>query len=709
MGNEFVQIFRDEAEELLRELESSLLELEKNTGDEELIRRIFRALHTLKGSGTMFGFDDISKFSHEIENVFDLVRKGSIVVNKQIIDLSLAALDVIKKLLNRKQNSQLKSYSNEILQQIKQCIGPEVFGQDIGEEINSTETLPAVIPSEEPGEEITFRIRFIPNLELLRLGTDIISLLKEICVMGYCEIVPHIKDVPVLEEIVPDYSYIYWDILLTTTAGINAIKDVFILIEDNAEINIDIIDEGKKFDGEEEYKKLGYILVERGDLTEEEMEHVLIEKKRFGELLVEKGLVEGEKIESALMEQKHIRELRNRRRDGDGSSTLRVSSEKADKLVDLVGELVTLQAHLEQVATKVDNPALIAISEEAQRLIGDLREVTMNIRMIPIGTYFARFTRLVRDLSGELKKKVELNAAGGETELDKTIIEKLNDPLAHLIRNCIDHGIEAPEIREKLGKGKVGNISLSVSYSGPHVRIIIKDDGRGIEPETIKNRALSLGLLNTPELTSEKELFQLLFEPGFSTAQTVTNISGRGVGLDVVKKNIDALRGTIQIESSKGEGTTVTLKIPLTLAIIDGLLVRIAREFFIIPLTIVEEIMEFSKEELENSKGRNIKNIRGRVVPFIVLREQFDIFGQPPDIQTMVLVEAEQKDKDFIGFVVDEVIGKHQTVIKSLGKVYQNVEGLSGATILGDGTVALILDISSLIMAVEIDEQYALE
>jgi two-component system chemotaxis sensor kinase CheA len=696
MSNEHAEIFKEEAGELLEELETSLLELEKNTRDEELTRKIFRALHTIKGSGAMFGFDEISGFSHELENVFDAVRKGTAVVTKDLIDLSLSAVDVIKKMLEGAPDQNLDTQRQEILARIKQPAA--------GEEEKKAEP-PAEAPEsaeKEPMPEMTYRIRFKPSFEIQQKGTDLIDILNELRALGYGEVVAHVWDVPLLEDIVPDGCYVYWDIILTTSAGINAIKDVFILIEDEAEIKIDIIDEGKGLEEEEDYKKLGYILVERGDLTPEEMDRVLHSKKLFGELLVEEGLVESEKIQSALLEQKHVRELRDKRQKEEAVSTLKVPSDKADKLVNLVGELVTLQARLGQLSEHLDDPDLLSVSEEAERLVWDLRDSTMSIRMVPIGTCFTRFNRLVRDLSNELGKKARLTAVGEETELDKTVIERLGDPLVHLIRNCLDHGIEAPGKREKLGKPGVGTIHLSASYAGAYVIIVIEDDGSGIDPGAIKARALERGLIKPGAELSEKELFNLLFEPGFSTAREVTSVSGRGVGLDVVKKNIEALRGTIQVDSEKRKGTMITLKIPLTLAIIDGLLATISGENFIFPLSMVEEIVELTTGGVTKTHGRNITNIRGRIVPYVILREQFEIDGQVPEIQQIVVVEVEHRK---IGFVVDQVIGKHQTVIKSLGKVYQNAKGLSGATILGDGTVALILDVSTLAQVAEIQEQ----
>jgi two-component system chemotaxis sensor kinase CheA len=331
----------------------------------------------------------------------------------------------------------------------------------------------------------------------------------------------------------------------------------------------------------------------------------------------------------------------------------------------------------------------------------------MGIRMMPIGTTFSKFKRVVRDLSSELGKEAVLITEGAETELDKTVIERLSDPLVHLIRNCIDHGIEPPETREATGKPGQGTVHLSAIHSGAHVLIQIRDDGAGLDANGIRAKATEKGLVdgNTPDL-SDRELFQFILAPGFSTAKKVTDVSGRGVGLDVVKKAIDALRGSIEISSQKGLGTTITLKLPLTLAIIDGFLTRIGAENFVFPLSLVEECVELNRKSVNNSHGRNIANVRGDIVPYIRLRERFSIDGGPPPIEQIVITRVEDKR---VGFVVDHIIGGHQTVIKNLGGFYRNVEGISGATILGDGTVALILDVPKLVQSSEKEEMQSLK
>ena len=481
-------------------------------------------------------------------------------------------------------------------------------------------------------------------------------------------------------------------------------KDVFVFVEDDCELNIDIIDDSLTSDKETSHKKLGDILVERGDLSTENLRKTLAKQKRFGQMLLDANLINACKVESALAEQQHvsvITEKREIKQKKDAASTIRVDSDKLDSLVNLVGELVTVQARLTQTAASKDDSELILVAEEVERLTEELRDNTMSVRMVQIGTMFARFKRLIRDLSSEMGKTIEMSTEGAETELDKTVIDKLNDPLVHLIRNSIDHGIETPDDREAAGKPRHGIVHLSATHSGANVLIEIVDDGAGLNPEAIKAKAVEKGLIEPDAELPEKDIFALILQAGFSTAEKVTNVSGRGVGMDVVKRSIEALRGTIDISSKRGVGTTITLKIPLTLAIIDGLLVKIGQEVFVVPLSLVEECVELTAEDIEKAHGRHIANVRGEIIPYINLRDKFSINGGKPDIEQIVIAEV---DDNRVGFVVDDVIGEHQTVIKALGKFYRDVEGVSGATILGDGTVALILDIPKLVQSAVKDE-----
>jgi two-component system chemotaxis sensor kinase CheA len=373
----------------------------------------------------------------------------------------------------------------------------------------------------------------------------------------------------------------------------------------------------------------------------------------------------------------------------DTATSLRVPAAKLDQFVDLVGELVTLQARLSELAARRDDPEISEVSEGIDCLTSALRETSMNIRMLPIRGTFERFRRLVHDLARDLGKNVELTLSGADTELDKTVIEKLSDPLMHLIRNSMDHGIEPPDVRASQGKPAMATIHLSARHEGASVVISVSDDGRGIDSDAVLKRAIERGRTTAGITLTDSQIFEFIFEPGFSTASQVTDVSGRGVGMDVVRKHVDMLRGSIDVVSNRGAGTIVTLRVPLTLAIIDGLLVKVEDASFVLPLANTLECIELTDSDVDLANGKHVVNVRGEIVPYIRLRENFNIESPRPRIEQIMLVETE--DGRF-GLVVDQVLGNCQTVIKSLGRCYREVQIISGATILGNGTVALVLD-----------------
>lgn len=693
-----VSAFMEEAYERLAELEAALLELENSPSNSELIDSAFRAMHTIKGSAGMFGFDDIVEFTHNIETVFDLVRDGTIEITRELIELTLSAHDQIGKLLDDS-NQPLEediAKRKEISEAYVRFLptSPVSDPEQTEIEIKPEKISPTTVES----ELVIFRIRFKPNRDLFSTGTNPLLLLNELRELGDCRITANFDFKGTLEDLNPELCYTWWDIILSTRESKNEIQDVFIFVEDLSEISIEVIDTDTGFELIEGYKKLGEILVERGDVKKDEIQRILSEKVLLGEKLQKEGLVQKSQVESALAEQNAVKEVRDKRKSSDAVSSIRVASTKLDKLVDLVGELVTAQARLSQIANDKDDSSVLSIAEEIERLTAELRDSTMSVRMLTFGTTFNKFRRLVRDLSSELGKNIVLKTEGEETELDKNVIEQLNDPLVHLLRNAVDHGIESPGERQTAGKNSQGNIHLSASYSGAQVLIKIKDDGAGMDPEKIRNKAIEKGIISKEAKLSDKDSFFLIFEPGFSTAKEVTNVSGRGVGMDVVKKSIENLRGSVDIESKAGEGTTLTIKLPLTLAIIDGLLVQVGIEYFIVPLAFVEECIELTDEDIKNAHGRHVTNVRGQIVPYIRMRDQFCINGEKPEIEQVVITEIEGHR---VGFVVDKVIGQHQTVIKNLSRLYKDVDTISGATIMADGTVALIVDINKHLQMVE--------
>lgn len=696
------EMFRSEAYELIGELESALLALEEAPDDKNVINRVFRALHTVKGSGGACGFDDVSRFAHEVETLYDAARTDRLAITREIIDLTLAARDQIAALFESYyQNKPVEqAVTARLISQVRDLM-PEGFMTPAKKAADPAVPGP---PPSTAARQATYRIRFRPAQNIFHTGTNPQSLLDELATFGACRIVAQLGDVPALENLDPELCYVYWDLILTTDQTIDAIRDVFIFVQDLSDVKIEQLEVDGVLSGDEEYKKLGELLVERGDLSQEDIRFVTTEQKRFGELVVEKGLAPNDRVEAALREQQHVRDLRKQRLKVEELASIRVASAKLDTLVDLVGELVTVQARLSQVAAGADNALLLTIAEEVERLTAELRDTSMSIRMLPIGTTFNKFKRVVRDLSQSLGKSVDLVMDGSETELDKTVIEKLHDPLVHIIRNCIDHGIELPDGRAQAGKQRHGTIRLSAEHAGAHVLIRVADDGAGMDPGAIRSKAMENGLITADAELTERDLYALVLLPGFSTAREVSDVSGRGVGMDVVKQAIDALRGTIEIHSVRGEGTTITLSLPLTLAIIDGFLTRIAGKHYVIPLSLVEECVELREAATRTASGRTLLNVRSELVPYIVLRERFAISGVRQDIEQVVITKVNGMR---VGFVVDHIVGGHQTVIKNLGRMYRKVEGISGATILGDGSVALILDVPKLVDGVEREEAEA--
>ncbi len=692
--NKFSEGYRQEAQELLVQVEDSILDIEDNPEDLEAVNRLFRAMHTIKGSGAMFGFDEIAAFTHHVESAMDKVREGLVPVTEALINLVLSSRDHIKLMLDSPDEigPEEKKKGEIIITALQELIPDDL---PVKEEDPDFSIPPQAEEPKSKQMNTSYRIRFKPHENIFATGMDPVLLLDELSSLGDCRISARTDHLPEPDDFDPERFYLAWDITLTTTCGINAIKDVFIFVEDDSDISISVIQEHGIAEPETSLPKLGDILVDRGDVNRETITKALDCQKRIGEVLLDEGAVSKEKINSALKEQQALKNVRQ----SIASNSVRVPSDRLDSLIDLVGELVITQANLTQVAANIDHADLAGPVEDIQRLTGELRDNVLNIRMMPIGATFSKFRRLVRDLSSELGKEVKLNTSGAETEMDKTILERLDDPLVHLIRNSIDHGIETADVREKNGKTAAGNISLAAAHVGTNVMITIQDDGAGLNAENILKKAREKGLVSENDDLSEKEIFKLIFAPGFSTAQTVTSVSGRGVGMDVVKRTIDMLRGTIEVDSRPGKGTIITLKLPLTLAIINGLLVSIGENFFVLPLMSVQECVEMDhRKEKETAKGRNILNVRGEIVPYIRLRDHFGIDDAAADLEHMVIVDVHSER---IGFVVDHVIGGHQTVIKTLGPIFRNIHDISGATILGDGTVALILDTNVLLEKVD--------
>ncbi|HWL18235.1 MAG TPA: chemotaxis protein CheA [Bradyrhizobium sp.] len=676
------ETYRQEAQELLEQLEQALLDLEHAPDDTDLIDSAFRALHTIKGSGAMFGFDAVAAFTHHVETAFDLVRKGKIAPSRELIAVALAAKDRMRLLIEQPDTVDTTP-GDAILRDLEAIVAaPEA--PIVPEAPSSAQAKPSAT---------TWRVRFSLAKDAMAMGTNPLLLLDELRTLGVATIVARTDGVPPLEVMMPTDCHLAWDVVLTTGQPRSAIEDVFMFVIDDMELSIDPIDTTS------DATRIGEILVDRGDVRQEAVDAAISSQVALGTLLVKSGHLTEDKLAAGLAEQQHIRVEASAAKGaakaaGQGADSIRVPAERLDELMERVGELVIAQSRLTQVAAASGDMDVKSIAEEIERLALALRDTTMGVRTVPIGSLFGRFRRLVHDLAHELGKQIELVTIGEETELDKTVIERLNDPLIHLIRNAIDHGLETPEGREAAGKSPRGRITLSARHAGAEVLVSIVDDGRGLDRNRIQARAEEQGLLAPGVKLSDGELFQVLFQPGFSTAREVTSLSGRGVGMDVVKRTIEGLRGKIDIASTPGSGTEMALRLPLTLAIIDGLLVRVGTGRYVLPLSAVEECVELSVEEDARSRGRSFLNIRDDLVPFLRLRELFQASAPADRYQKVVIVSSGDLR---VGLVVDQVIGNHQTVIKSLSKLHSGVETFSGATILGDGAVALILDIAHLV------------
>jgi len=653
----FVQSFREEAREILVELEAALLELNENRGDLDLVGRVFRALHTIKGSGSMFGFDKLAAFTHNLETAYDEVRNGRMGVEPELIDLTLAALDQIRAMLEESSGGKGADPAacEAILSKVRQMTAK---GAKPSAEPSPAPVAVAADETKTAGASSSWKIHFAPGPELMRFGADPLLLVRELRQLGELEVKACMEAIPPLAELDPERCYVSWEMNLSTALSRDAIRDVFIFVEDSCELQIDpAIDS-------------------------------VVDPLLEGSAAVEVPCP-GDAVAKALGEQRGERGGRRDYDKPDSATSLRVPAAKLDQFVDLVGEMVTVQARLSELAARTEDPDIGAVSEEIERLTGALRESSMNIRMVPIRATFERFRRLVHDLARDLGKNVELTIEGAETELDKTVIEQLSDPLMHLIRNSMDHGIEAPAKRVERGKRPVATIHLSARHSGASVLITVADDGGGIDATAVLGRAIERGVVGADVQLTENQVFAFIFEPGFSTAQKVTDVSGRGVGMDVVRQHVESLHGSIDVASKPGAGTSVTLRLPLTLAIIDGLLVKVGDAFFVLPLANTLECIELTSRDVEVANGKHVANVRGEIVPYIRLREHFGIVTERPEIEQIMIVETEDGR---YGLVVDQVLGDCQTVIKSLGRYYRHVQTISGATILGNGIVALILD-----------------
>ncbi len=699
--NAIKQTFINESLDLLEAMERSLLKIENSPEDQETINTLFRSAHTIKGSSGMVGYYEIEKFTHTLENTLSSIRDGKLSINRDIIDLLLECKDYISDMIR------VYAIEESVLTEEMRIKGDllKVKLQNLKDEKKVLEK-ELKESSEIINIEGIWHISVKFNEDILTYGFDPLSFINYMQKIGEVRyIFVNAQKLPPLEELNHEKCYLSFEIGLYTELGKKAIEDIFeFVIEDvklrilppNSKVEeyIKLIEELKT-----DSEKLGEILVNAEVITKKELEDALEEQrnrkvlkgeeKKIGEIIVEEKMAHQPVVDVALEKQKKILESKQRE-----SKTIKVDSEKLDHLINMVGELVIATAGLNQQSMKIGFKEFLESVSIMTRLVEDIREKAMQLRMVPVGETFSKFQRVVRDICKETGKEIELRITGGDTELDKNVTEKINDPLMHLIRNACDHGIETPDVREKIGKPRKGIVKINAYNDAGSIVIEIIDDGKGIDKEKILQKAISMGLIQDNQQLSEREIFNLIFHPGLSTAEDVTKFSGRGVGMDVVKKGIESLRGIIDIDSKKNIGTTVRIKLPLTLAIIDGFMVSVDDANFIIPLEMVIECLELNGFSREDTNQKKYIDLRGEVLPLIRLRDIFYNNGFLPPIENVVVVKVGQQK---IGIVVDKLKGEVQTVIKNMGIFYKNYRHISGATILGDGNVALILDVQYLL------------
>ncbi len=673
----FKKKFVEEAVDLIDGLEKSLLELEENPEDQNIVQKVFRVMHTLKGNSGMFGFDMIDSFTHEMETVYDLIRNNKLAVSREILDLTLASVDHLKVLLNE------DNYSDPAVQENHQSLLLKVSAVINADQQENDQSIPAstggVSTSSDsiiPDKGATYYILFEPKSHIFNNGTNPLFLLDEIHTLGEAKVFAHLNRIPSLGMMDPEQCYTYWEVILHTEMDVNSINDVFIFVEDDAVIEIQKIADNNLLNDK-------WFIDEIDNLAGIQKDIGLTAINRLAQ-----EVAKNRKNADTTTKSKDKVNSRN-----STISSIRVSSDKLDMLMNLVSELVTTQARLSLFAEESNAAGLVPIAENVQKLSRQLRDIAFSIVLIPIENMLTRFQRLVRDLSAELGKDVVFLTEGAETELDKTIIESLADPLMHILRNSMDHGIEDVGVRQKAGKAKQGTIKLKAFYSGANVMIQISDDGAGIDPNIITQKAISKGIISSDRKLTEREVLDMVFLPGFSTAKNVSDVSGRGVGMDVVKRKITDIRGEVEIDSEVGKGTIITIKLPLTLSIIDGLLVKVDDTHFIIPLSVVDKIFAVEHEKIAKTFN-NVVVLEGSQVPFFYVRREFGHGESTQHYEQVIVVNYEEKS---VGLVVDSVIGEYQAVLKPLGKHYKRQDMISGATILGDGTVALVMDTNKII------------
>jgi len=676
---QFHQVFFEESFEGIEIMETGLMDLEPGEADSEVINSVFRAAHSIKGGSGTFGFKEVASFTHVMETLLDEMRDGKRDVSVENSDLLLKSVDCLREMLEAAQDGEDPDADRVKEHQI-------MLEKELGTagDAPKSEASPAIVQnSNEPAATQGWLIKFKPNSDMFHTGNDPLPLIKELSSLGEVELKTDLSQIPAFETIDVEESYVSWELRIITDADKDVLNEIFAWVEDLCELEITALQSDTPTKAAEEKSQLP--VPQRRDSDEAQKG---AEKASGGD------------------------RRKNDRRGGKkpaapAATSIRVDTDKIDALINMVGELVITQSMLGLIGENIEDKGSIDASEidrlrdglmQLERNSRELQESVMQVRMMPISFTFSRFPRLVRDLSGKLGKKIELVLSGEATEVDKTVIEKISDPLVHLVRNSLDHGIEMPEERVAAGKEEQGTINLNAFHQGGNIVIEIVDDGKGMDRDVLYNKGVEKGLIEEGDILSDRQVFELIFLPGFSTAAVVSDVSGRGVGMDVVRRNILELGGSIEIDSVLGKGSTMRIKLPLTLAIVDGQTVSVGKENYIIPIISIVESIQIQDDmvNMVGGKGETFK-LRDEYIPIIKLHDIFGVeLDEPVKLKDGLLVVVEV-NSTHVGLFVDELLGQQQVVIKSLESNYKKIEGFSGATILGDGSVALIIDMPGIV------------
>jgi len=708
--DEILSVFSVEAREQLEAMEAGLMQLEEGDRDPETINAVFRAAHTIKGGAGVVEIHAVEKFTHVLENVLDRLRNGEIEVGGEMISALLAGCDHIGALLTMVQEGEtepgeeLRKAGAAITDTLRPFLGAAAAAAAGGKEVSAAADVNVERDSRDNATSDCWHISIRFGRDVLRNGMDPLAFLRYLLNLGEVAHMTTLTDgLPEADEMDPESCYLGFEISFRSHATKEAIEKVFDFCRDDCDLHIlppnsKVADFLRLIEAlPEETMRLGEILVKSGALTQEELDDGLRQQSgekaaaegepapQLGDILVRQSTVQPELVEAAAAKQKVVSEKK-----AAESSLIRVHADKLDQLIDLVGELVIAGASANLLAKKSGEGTLVEATSVLSRLVENIRDSALQLRMVQIGETFNRFHRVARDVSKELGKEIELVINGADTELDKSVVEKIGDPLMHLVRNAMDHGIEPPDVRAARGKPAKGRVELNAFHDSGSIVIEVVDDGGGLNKDRIQAKAIEKGIIQPGQPLSDEEVVNLIFEAGFSTVEKVTNLSGRGVGMDVVRKNIAALRGSVNVTTVPGAGSRFSIRLPLTLAIIDGFLTGVGKASYVIPLDMVVECIELANTSVD----RDYLNLRGEVLPFVRLRELFEAPGEMPARENVVVVQYAGKKA---GIVVDQLLGEFQTVIKPLGTLFRNMRGIGGSTILGSGEVALILDVQALV------------